>query len=199
MFVAGTRGRPRKFCPVCRPAVKNRPATARVLKPCGTMAAYTRHLKHGEKPCVLCAEACREQARRDFCSRCGARRGRRDSSAADIVCADCRRASPSETVRMGYGQEHRRLRVDLLAAYVPGVTLCGICRRPMRERDTRLIHLAHDDDDLSRSSYLGLTHARCNTSLAVRNRKDVENDAWLERSSESTTAVLGTLVNFYTS
>jgi hypothetical protein len=29
----------------------------RTLKPCGTPAAYRRHLRHGEKPCDECREA----------------------------------------------------------------------------------------------------------------------------------------------
>jgi hypothetical protein len=32
------------------------------LKPCGTLAAYTRHKRRGEKPC----EACRQAAARDW-------------------------------------------------------------------------------------------------------------------------------------
>lgn len=35
---------------------------ARQLKPCGTYAAYARHLKHNEKPCEPCTEANRERA-----------------------------------------------------------------------------------------------------------------------------------------
>ena len=30
---------------------------ARDLKPCGTTAAYQRHLRHGETPCDACREA----------------------------------------------------------------------------------------------------------------------------------------------
>jgi hypothetical protein len=29
----------------------------RVLKPCGTVAAYQRHVNHGEKPCQSCRDA----------------------------------------------------------------------------------------------------------------------------------------------
>lgn len=35
---------------------------ARQLKPCGTYAAYARHLRNGEKPCGPCAEANRERS-----------------------------------------------------------------------------------------------------------------------------------------
>lgn len=34
---------------------------ARELQPCGTHAAYRRHLKRGETPCAPCAGAAREQ------------------------------------------------------------------------------------------------------------------------------------------
>lgn len=35
---------------------------ARKLKPCGTYAAYARHLRNGEKPCTPCTEANRERS-----------------------------------------------------------------------------------------------------------------------------------------
>lgn len=43
-----------------------RPATAQVqqLQPCGTRAAYIRHLAHGEEPCNDCTVANREYARK---------------------------------------------------------------------------------------------------------------------------------------
>lgn len=37
---------------------------ARELKPCGTLAAYHRHLYHGETPCGDCRRARREFVRR---------------------------------------------------------------------------------------------------------------------------------------
>jgi hypothetical protein len=47
------------------------------LKPCGTMAAYTRHRRHGEKPC----ESCRQAAARDWQDRRAARKNaHRDAS-----------------------------------------------------------------------------------------------------------------------
>lgn len=36
---------------------------ARELKPCGTHAAYRRHIAHGEDPCEACLEAEREYKR----------------------------------------------------------------------------------------------------------------------------------------
>ena len=38
------------------PAVRGRPRTA----PCGTMAAYKRHRRHGEQPCMACTIANRQ-------------------------------------------------------------------------------------------------------------------------------------------
>lgn len=39
-----------------------RPAPRLTLKPCGTHAAYKRHLKHGTTPCDACREANRQVA-----------------------------------------------------------------------------------------------------------------------------------------
>lgn len=36
---------------------------ARQLKPCGTPAAYRRHLRHDEEPCEKCKRAAREEKR----------------------------------------------------------------------------------------------------------------------------------------
>jgi hypothetical protein len=41
------------------------------VQPCGTWAAYKRHLKYGEPPCEACKAACRARARGYY-----ARRGR---------------------------------------------------------------------------------------------------------------------------
>ena len=34
----------------------------RELKPCGTWAAYQRHLRNQETPCTECAETCRRRS-----------------------------------------------------------------------------------------------------------------------------------------
>ena len=72
------------------------------------------------------------------------------------------------TAQRGYGNEHVKLRKQLLAAWRPG-DLCARCGRPIWQlhaydaRGGRIsaIHLAHTPD---RSGYEGLQHARCNTS-----------------------------------
>lgn len=37
----------------------------KTLKPCGTLAAYQRHLRRGEAPCADCRRANRDYHRRD--------------------------------------------------------------------------------------------------------------------------------------
>lgn len=38
---------------------------ARELKPCGTTAAYRRHLRNGQKPCAECQQAARDEKRKE--------------------------------------------------------------------------------------------------------------------------------------
>jgi 5-methylcytosine-specific restriction endonuclease McrA len=67
----------------------------RDYEPCGTRAAYQRHLLNGEEACTACAEANREQARTLACSICSApmSRGGRRKPGAVLICRDCRRAA----------------------------------------------------------------------------------------------------------
>ena len=52
-------------CGRCAPfASKRRPAA---LRPCGTLAAYRRHLRRGETPCAACAAANRDDIRNRAC------------------------------------------------------------------------------------------------------------------------------------
>ena len=41
----------------------------RQLRPCGTIAAYERHLRHGEQACAACLEAVRLRSARYRASR----------------------------------------------------------------------------------------------------------------------------------
>lgn len=50
---------------------------ARPLAPHGTVAAYKRHLRHGEEPCVPCRDAKRDARRQEY----RASRGRKGESA----------------------------------------------------------------------------------------------------------------------
>lgn len=71
----------------------------RTLQPCGTNAAYHRHLSHDEVPCEPCLDAHRADARRRFGHRpvklkpCGTPAAyRRHLRRGERACAACRRA-----------------------------------------------------------------------------------------------------------
>ena len=82
---------------------------SRELQPCGTRAAYKRHLRRGEEPC----RECREAARR-------ADRGRKRN-----------RAQPRELQPCGtYAAYMRHLR--------RGEEPCGACRKARRSRDREM-------------------------------------------------------------
>jgi hypothetical protein len=51
----------------------------------------------------------------------------------------------------------------MIAAYIPGVTVCWRCGQPISDPPRR-VHLGHDDDD--RTIYRGPEHASCNTASA---------------------------------
>lgn len=59
-----------------------------------------------------------------------------------------------------YGREHKALRAYLIARYIPGVTLCWRCGKPITTLRLRDIHLGHDDDNPL--IWRGLEHAACN-------------------------------------
>ena len=67
---------------------------SRPLKPCGTTAAFQRHLYHGEAPCDACRAAKRHLTRVNY-------QGRKAASTRtdvlfrellDLIAAECRRA-----------------------------------------------------------------------------------------------------------
>ena len=60
----------------------------RELQPCGTFAAYKRHLKRGERPCGACAEANREHCRSLVCTGCG-KAISRGTGRRTQMCRDC--------------------------------------------------------------------------------------------------------------
>ena len=62
---------------------------------------------------------------------------------------------------------HPQLRAALLAAYIPGITICWRCQQPITTLRTRDIHLGHDDNNPH--IYCGLEHAHCNTSAGASN------------------------------
>ena len=65
---------------------------------------------------------------------------------------------------------HPRLRAWLIARYIPGITLCWRCEKPITTLKLSDIHLGHDDDNPN--MWRGLEHAHCNTSAgATRGNK----------------------------
>ena len=79
----------------------------------------------------------------------------------------------ASTVAKGYGQPHRTLRDQLLAAWQPGDP-CARCGKPMwhrwtldqRGRKVSAIDLGHVDGDKTR--YNGLECRRCNRAAGGR-------------------------------
>lgn len=54
---------------------------------------------------------------------------------------------------------HPQLRALLLSRYIPGITLCWRCEKPITTLRTRDIHLGHDDNNPL--VWRGLEHAAC--------------------------------------
>ena len=78
------------------------------------------------------------------------------------------------TAQRGYGNDHVKLRKQLLAAWKPGDP-CARCGQPIwqlqaydaRGRLISAIHLGHTDD---RTGYTGLEHSTCNEADGARRR-----------------------------
>lgn len=51
----------------------------RQLAPCGTDAAYLRHLRHLEEACAACRKACRDRARQQRAAVAGRKAGEKAS------------------------------------------------------------------------------------------------------------------------
>ena len=73
---------------------------SRELRPCGTWAAYMRHVRAGEDPCEACREAARSKSRQEWHRRslkvkpCGTYAAyMRHRKAGEKPCKPCRRAS----------------------------------------------------------------------------------------------------------
>jgi hypothetical protein len=67
----------------------------RVLQPCGTQAAYQRHLAHHEVPCDACAMAQTHRSRFRYQPRHKPASARTDAlfrELLDLITAECRRA-----------------------------------------------------------------------------------------------------------
>lgn len=97
-----------------------------------------------------------------------------DNGTQNCVCSNrCRRHARKPLTLPDYGREHRRLRRALLAAYIPGLTTCWRCGKPITTLRTRDIHLGHDDDNPS--IWRGLEHATCNIEAGARRGAAITN------------------------
>lgn len=72
-----------------------------------------------------------------------------------------------------YGREHQTLRRALLAAYIPGITTCWRCGKPITTLRTRDIHLGHDDNNPR--IWRGLEHATCNITAGAKQGAAITN------------------------
>ena len=115
---------------------------SRELKPCGTPAAYQRHLWRGEEPCRECREAARRADRGRKRNRtqprelqpCGTRAAyQRHRRAGEEPCGPCREANRTRG-REEWRKRHRKLKpCGTPAAYgrhkKAGEEPCGPCRQ----------------------------------------------------------------------
>jgi hypothetical protein len=84
-------------------------------------------------------------------------------------CPDCERARNrrrGSTTQRGYGDEHQRLRAQLIATYSPDDP-CARCSEPLGD-DPDVLDLGHIDGDPTR--YSGLEHRECNRARRPRSR-----------------------------
>lgn len=109
-------------------------STKKPPPPCGTKAAYNRHLYRGEKPCDACAEACRQAERESrarngaLCSGgCGKRIWWREGRSSDVpTCHECRARRRTEAAAT---------KVVVRAAR-RAARICGTCGEPIRGDNT---------------------------------------------------------------
>ena len=104
----------------------------RDLKPCGTQAAYKRHLRHGEEPCDACKEAEYSRKRKGGPfqpARCGTQTGyQRHLGLREEPCKECRRAN---AVAMLEDRKRRATRTDVPhghSGYINWSCRCEVCR-----------------------------------------------------------------------
>jgi hypothetical protein len=111
----------------------------RALKPCGTPAAYRRHLRWGQDPCESCKEAeylrVRKGRPRQPLRPCGTRAGyERHRKAGEEPCADCRHANNTEAAE---ARQKRATRTSEIPHGINGYDnwdcRCQTCRRAKSE------------------------------------------------------------------
>ena len=120
---------------------------SRELQPCGTRAAYQRHIRSGEEPCEACREANRTRGREEWRKRnaqsCGTYAAyQRHVKAGERTCAACRWAKAE------YMARYRRQSVKAGPVVVPrvvqgpeGVGPCAVAANgfvwdPVRDDET---------------------------------------------------------------
>lgn len=120
-------------------------SSVRVLRPCGTLAAYSRHLRHGEIACDLCKRAVRGASRNHpsrahrkpkKSARCGTSSGfQRHKRLGESPCSDCREAFNSyrREKRTGSAAKKELASCGSRAAYLrhirKGETPCNMCKQ----------------------------------------------------------------------
>lgn len=114
----------------------------RPLMPCGTVAAYRRHLRHGETPCDACREVEYLRGRKGRPKRplepCGTRAAyERHRRAGEPACEACLRAN-TVAVRDGRIERSTRPGAEIphgLNGYVNWLCRCEICQAAKSEHN----------------------------------------------------------------
>lgn len=130
---------------------------SRVLQPCGTPAAYSRHLARGEKPCELCKTARRRYQRAWYKARleqnaaarplapCGTKAAyRRHRRHGEEPCQECRAVRPGRRLQpCGTPAAYQRHRYR-------GETPCDACVDAKAEynHQWRQARIAADDPEV---------------------------------------------------
>lgn len=97
-------------------------SVARELKPCGTPAAYRRHLRNHEPPCEACREAAAKYKR-------GLRQVRKRLAAAPVVLAVAEAAPVPDVIDVvADAKENLRIVAAAMAA-APPQALAGLSKR----------------------------------------------------------------------
>lgn len=109
----------------------------RELKPCGTPAAYRRHLRHGEYPCEACREAELERNRKHGPFRpavCGTPSGyNRHLKRREQACDACRKAHNTAVVERRWRNASRPDIPHGHSGYVNWNCRCEVCRTAKNE------------------------------------------------------------------
>ena len=119
---------------------------SRELQPCGTRAAYQRHMRRGEQPCKACREANRTRALEEWRKRnaqsCGTNAGyQRHVKAGERPCAACKRAKAEYMARYRKRLSAAPVEVPRVVQGPEGVGPCAVAANgflwdPVRDDET---------------------------------------------------------------